>query len=333
VADYDASSIVVLSAIEHVRRRPGMYVGDTDARGLHHLAYWLLRDIFEWRPTPTHVFVTLEGDALTIEDDRRMPLPEPAQMRSLAEEIMAQPHQSSSYYGCNDVTISNALAREFEFELWSDGVGLRSDYARGQLQVEPRPFTPSSPHGCRIRLTPDETIFPNTTWTAGWLTERLQVLAGLYRGVHVEFHNRNRGHTHEYMYPRGPASWIEQLAPTCIPRPALLASAVAGELRCDVGLAWVKASGNRIVGYANTIHTRRGGAHTQGARDALGQLGHARGLHPFALVSVFLPQPRFMSPVRDFLANQELRPFVRDTVAAALERAFEDDPDLRALLR
>ena len=318
----------VLSAIEMARLRPGMYVGDPSTVGLRHLVDWLLRDIVEWRPAPTRMIVTVEGDLLTIEDDRHV-LPDPALLSAYAEQNMPLVEHASALHCRNAVVVGNALSREFVFELWADGVGLRSNYARGQLQDGPRAFAPRSGHGCRVQLVADETIFSSTTWNVGWLTERLRVLAGL-TGVRVDLHNRNRGHTHEYSYPRGPASWIEQLAPTGVPRPALLASATAGELRCAVGWAWVKASGSRVLGYVDTHHTPYG-THTEGFRDAIGQLGRARGLHPFALVSVFLPEPRFESQVRRVLENEEVRPFVRDTVAAALERALED-PELRTLL-
>jgi DNA gyrase subunit B len=327
---YVCGSIRALTSIEGMRRRPGMYVGDTDTVGLHRLVDWLLRDIVEWQPTPTRVRVTIEGDVLTIEDDRRV-RPDPALLRAYAEESMPLVEYASALHCCNAIAIGNALSREFVFELWADGVGLRSNYARGQLLDGPRPFTPASAHGCRVQLVADETIFSTTTWDVGWLTERLRVLAGL-SGVRGDLHNREFGHTHEYIYPRGPASWIEQLAPSCIPRPALLATATAGELRCDVGWAWVKASGSRVLGYVSTRHTPGGGVHTEGFRDAIGQLGRARGLHPFALVSVYLQEPRFPSQERQALQNEEVRPFVRDTVAAALERALED-PELRTLLR
>ncbi|HVI03128.1 MAG TPA: hypothetical protein VM869_30740, partial [Enhygromyxa sp.] len=283
MADNDAHDVVMRGA-DAIRRRPGMYIGDVDQLGLHHLAHRLLRDIFEGRQQPTSFRVTIEGEALTIEDDRRMPVPDPVQMRSVAEEPW--PGRPSALHCCNFVPVSNALSREFVFELWADGVGLRSDYARGELQAGPRTFTPTTAHGCRMRMIPDELIFASTRWIYGRLVERLQVLAGLYAGVHVELCNRDRGHTHKYVYPRGPASWIEQLAPSGIPRPALLASAVAGELRCDIGWTWVKASGSRVLGYTNTDHNRQGGSHTEGFRDAIGQLGRARGLYPFALVSV-----------------------------------------------
>lgn len=325
---------VPLSAIEMVRRRPGMYVGgpgaDLNTVGLRNLLDALLGDIVQWRPAPTRVTVTIEGDVLTIEDDRHV-RPDPALLHAYAEDNDPLADYSSAFYCRNAVVMGNGLSREFVFEVWADGVGLRSDYARGQLRAGPRPFTPPSAHGWRIQLVPDETIFTDTTWNAGWLAERVRVHAGL-SGIRLELHNRNRGHTHEYSYPRGPASWIEQLAPTCIPRPALLATATADELRCDVGWAWVKASGSRVLSYVNASHIPRRSVPTLGFREAIGQLGRARGLHPFALVSVFLPERRFNSAMQRALGDEEMRQFVRDTVAAALERALEADPDLRELL-
>jgi DNA gyrase subunit B len=312
------AEIEVLSLIEHVRRRPAMYIGDLDALGLHHMVFWLLRDAFDSTPAPGNLTVTVEGSWLSIEDDR-----EPATIN---------PERLAEGSGALDqVAVANALAREFILELWRDGVGLRSEYRRGVLQAGPQPFSPTTAHGFRVLFAADEEIFTCTTWDYGLLTRRLHEFAGLHDGAHVVLHRREDGRRHEYLFPRGPASWVEQLAPTRIPSSALRAIGARDELRCDVGWTWVPASGPRVMCYANTVHTRQGGSHDAGFREAIGDLGRARGLHPLALVSVTLPHPRFQSPIRGYLANEEIRPFVRDTVSVALEQAL-CDPELRDAL-
>ncbi len=306
-SSYSAKDIEVLEGLEPVRRRPGMYIGGTDERALHHLFAEVLDNSMD-EAVAGHaklIEVTLEADgSLAVRDDGRgMPVdPHPKdRSKSALEIIMTVLHSGGKFSGESyetsgglhgvGVSVVNALSERLEAVVWRDGHEWRQTFARGKPMTKLEQVSPSRKHGTSIRFSPDPAIFgEGVAFRPARLYRMARSKAYLFRGVEIRWScdPSLAGDTPEkavFHFPNGLADFLaERLADieTVTPEPFAGRIERGGEAGAvEWAIAWTGAGFGEADGfmqsYCNTVPTPEGGTHEAGLRAAL-----TRGLKAYA---------------------------------------------------
>jgi DNA gyrase subunit B len=335
-------SIEVLTGLEAVRRRPGMYIGDTDdGSGLHHLLWEVVGNSVDEHLAgyASYVRVRLGHGWASVEDDGRgiptEPLPDGA---SALEAVMTRLHAGTNkrphvHIGAGmhqvGVAVVNALSSSLDAEVWRDGRAYRMRFARGEPLARVEDLGPTVRSGTRVTFEPDFTIFKERRWDRAVIRERMHELAATSSRLTTIFDGEC------FRCPDG-------LAELTGGEPVHLRSSRDG-IDVEVALAWTDAPDTIVRGFVGMC--RGDGTHVlglkAGLRAAMRQLDprfrrartaeidrvFLRGL--VALVNVMLDDPRFMNPTRDWLFNPEVESVVKATVVDGLRARWPYDPALR----
>lgn len=297
MAEYDSSSITVLEGLEAVRERPGMYIGDTHAGGLHQLLYEVVDNCIDEALAGfcSQVTITLLPDgSVSVEDDGRgipVDLHEQESQKqgrevSALEVVMTLLHaggkfDKSSYKvsgGLHGVGVScvNALSRRLEVEVYRKQV-YSIAFSQGKL-IEPLSMGKATKRrGTRITFWPDETIFSTLHYDHELLAKRFRELAFLNRGLAIEFLDRRRGEGegHTFSYEGGVSSFVSYLnenKTALFTDPFFFSGEREGEeslISCEVALQWHSGYNETLLSYVNNIRTKHGGTHVTGLYTAL----------------------------------------------------------------
>ena len=359
-ATYTAKDIVVLEGLEPVRRRPGMYIGGVDSAGLHHLV-WEIVDNSVDEAMNGHcdkIVVTLheDGESMTVVDNGRgIPIDRHTQYKKPALElILTTLHaggkfEAKSYYhsgGLHGVgaSVVNALSEKLVARVRREGAEWEQTYARGQATTGLKKVGAARGTGTSIFFRPDPKIFPEVSFDAKLIAERLEAKAYLHGGLTIEFHDETSGQRHSYHYEDGLRAYLQKLVNES--GDAALAGEVASvqkdqdDLHVDCALAWTEATSERGYSFVNGIPTTAGGAHDNGLKAGIVKAVRnyltvhnlvPRGLTIAAedvregMVSVLaikLPQPQFQGQTKERLNNAEVTPVIDGIVRTALENAL-----------
>ncbi|MDG2308137.1 MAG: DNA topoisomerase (ATP-hydrolyzing) subunit B [Candidatus Binatia bacterium] len=359
---YGADQIKVLEGLEAVRKRPGMYIGDTTERGLHHLVYEVVDNSVDealaGHCTKISVTIHVDGTVTVIDDGRGIPVDiHPTEGISAAEVVLTKLHAGGKFDkgaykvsgGLHGVGISvvNALSERLEMEIWRDGKVYFQKYQRGAADNRLAEIGTTQSRGTQITFKPDPLIFPDTSYNFDTLSKRLREMAFLNRGLRISIEDKQTERSHEFHYPGGIASFVEHLgaAKTAIHPTAIYIEGEREGVVMEVSMQWNEGYNETIYTFANSINTNEGGTHLSGFKSALtrtiNNYAQANGILKketdglegddareglTVVIAVKVPEPQFEGQTKTKLGNSEVKGFVESLVNQGLGNYFEENP-------
>jgi DNA gyrase subunit B len=289
---YDARSITVLEGLEAVRKRPGMYIGSTGERGLHHLVQEVVDNAVDEALAGycDRIEVTLlpEGGVRVADNGRGIPVDNhPVENRPAVEVVLTTLHAGGKFGGESyavsgglhgvGVSVVNALSRRLDVEVMRDGYAWRQSYRIGEPADELVRGEETDLHGTIITFWPDENIFESTEWSFETLSRRLQEMAFLVRGLTIVFADQRPAYVNgeprmvTYQYDGGIADFVRYLNGTKDPvHSSVIEFGEEGTgISAEVAMQWNSSYAESVYTFANTINTAEGGTHEEGFRSAL----------------------------------------------------------------
>jgi DNA gyrase subunit B len=350
---YEAQDIQVLEGLEAVRRRPGMYIGTTGPRGLHHLVYEVVENAIDeaLAGSCSKILVRLRADGgVTVADDGRgipvKPIPRAKDRRPAVEVVLTTLHAGGKFDGKSyavsgglhgvGVSVVNALSERLDVQVARDGYLWTQSYSRGQRLSALKKGNATKKTGTIVSFWPDTEIFEETEFKRDILAERLRELAYLTRGVEIAFADERGGREWRDVYRAkgGLADFVQLLneGKDTINR-VIHFDGKRQDAEVEIALQWNTGYGESLHSFANTINTHEGGTHEEGLRKALTNVinRYARNRNLLkekeanlegddvregltAIVSVKLKEPQFEGQTKTKLGNTEIRSFVETTV-------------------
>jgi DNA gyrase subunit B len=361
---YDAGSITVLEGLEAVRKRPGMYIGSTGPRGLHHLVYEVVDNAVDEALAgycdTIEVTLLADGGVRVYDNGRGIPVDEhPVEHRPAVELVMTTLHaggkfDSKSYAvsgGLHGVGVSvvNALSALLEVEVHRDGYVWTQAYDRGTPMGPLERGAETQDLGTTITFWPDGDIFETTEWNFETLSSRLQEMAFLNRNLAISITDERQDEPREarYQYAGGIADFVRHLNSSKEPvHGTVIEFGEEGDgIAAEIAMQWNASYTPSVYTFANTINTAEGGTHEEGFRAALTTVvnKYARdqkllrekddnltgddvreGLT--AIVSVKLAEPQFEGQTKGKLGNTEAKSFVQKACNDHLRDWFDRNP-------
>ena len=366
---YTAADIQVLEGLEAVRRRPGMYIGSTDERGLHHLVYEIVDNSIDEAMAGfcdrIDIMIMPDGSVRVSDNGRGIPIDKhPRTGKSALETVMTYLHaggkfDSQAYKvsgGLHGVgaAVVNALSSHMWVEVTRDGKLYRQEYERGKAAGELKVSSNGATHtGTTTWFIPDADIFGETEFNFSTLTERFREMAFLTKGIWIHFVDERSQQRITYYFEGGIKSFVRRLNKDrgTVHEPFYMERGVEGSI-VEVAIQYNDSFNESTFAFANCIHTIDGGTHLTGFRSALTRVlnDYARkqkilkdndpnlsgedtreGL--VAVVSVKLPEPQFEGQTKTRLGNAEMKGIVESALGEELSTWLEEHPsDARRII-
>ena len=289
---YDARSITVLEGLEAVRKRPGMYIGSTGERGLHHLVQEVVDNAVDEALAgyADRIDVTLlaDGGVRVADNGRGIPVDNhPVENRPAVEVVLTTLHAGGKFdresYAVSGglhgvgVSVVNALSSRFEVQVYKDGYVWRQSYAASEPTGPLQKGEPTEETGTIITFWPDQDIFESTIWSFETLSRRLQEMAFLNRGLSITITDERPDHINgepnvvTYRYEGGIADFVRYLNASKDPVHDTIIEFgdEAPGISAEVAMQWTSSYAESVHTFANTINTAEGGTHEEGFRAAL----------------------------------------------------------------
>ena len=337
---YDASSITVLEGLAAVRKRPGMYIGSTGERGLHHLVYEIVDNAVDEALAGycTEVNVTLmeDGSVQVVDNGRGIPVDiHPVEKKPALEVVLTVLHAGGKFgdggYSVSGglhgvgVSVVNALSSDLSVEVHRDGFTWRQSYKIGVPNAPVAKGEASTRTGTIVQFWPDEEIFESTDFSFEILSTRFREMAFLNRGLILTLTDLRPGHVDEkgeplavrYQYQGGIADFVKHLNSTRGEQHKSIIFIEAEDkklkISLEVAMQWNTGFSESVYTFANTIHTHEGGTHEEGFRTAL-----------TSIVNKFGEEQGFIKKKEDRLTGDDVREGLTAIVSVKLaEPQFE----------
>jgi DNA gyrase subunit B len=365
-SSYTSADITVLEGLEAVRRRPGMYIGSTGPRGLHHLVYEVVDNSIDEALAGycSRILVQLlaDGGCRVVDNGRGIPvkpIPGAKDRRPALEVVLTTLHAGGKFDGKSyavsgglhgvGVSVVNALASRLIAEVARDGAVWQQEFKRGQPVTKPRKVKQSNKTGTIITFWPDPEIFEETHFKREVLAERMQELAFLTRGVEIALTDEREDPPAKAVYKAsgGLADFVKHLArgKEVLHQRIVHFVEERESSEVEVAMQWNAGYAESLHTFANTINTHEGGMHEEGFKKALSNVinryARAKALLKekeenligediregmTAIVAVKLREPQFEGQTKTKLGNTEMRSFVETSVNSHLMMWLEEHP-------
>ena len=360
--NYDENQIQVLEGLEAVRKRPGMYIGSTSARGLHHLVYEIVDNSIDEASEGacSNIKVTIhEDNSITVIDDGRgMPVGiHPKLKIPTVEVIMTVLHAGGKFGGGGykasgglhgvGASVVNALSEVCEVEVKRDGHIWRQSFSRGKVVTPFEKVGDTEEHGTKTYFKPDKEIFDEVEFDYETLSQRLRELAFLNKGIKIILKDEREDKINEFHYEGGIKSFVQYLNRNKgkIHEEPIYIEGKKDECIVEIALQYNDSYNENLFSFANNIDTVEGGTHLVGFKAAL-----TRVLNDYAkrfgflkendknlsgedvregltaVISVKIVDPQFEGQTKTKLGNSEVRGIVETIVSEAISNFLEENP-------
>jgi len=364
--EYRAEDIEILEGLEAVRRRPSMYIGGVDIRGLHHLLWEIIdNSVDEYLAREAdQIIVTLhkDGCSATVSDNGRgIPVDKhPVAKKSALEVILTTLHSGGKFSNKNYArsgglhgvgsSVVNALSSEMTATVHRDGHEWFQKYRRGKPTAPVEKVKPFRGRGTTIFFRPDEAIFNRTQFNTDTIRQHLEDISYIHGGLKIVFHDEVRKETIEYSHPDGIAGYLQKLTVESQKKPVheqlFVAEREDGGTRVEVVLRWTEATDEEMRSYVNGIRTHGGGTHEAGFRTGIARaVRNYMEVHEIShkgltisnddiregcagILSVFVPEPMFQGQTKEKLNNPEMSGVVESLVRPQLESWLNANPSI-----
>jgi DNA gyrase subunit B len=366
---YNAGSITVLEGLSAVRKRPAMYIGSTDARGLHHLVYEVVDNSIDESMagycSKIRVCLHLDGSCSVSDNGRGIPVDMHQKEGVPALQVVMTKLHAGGKFDHNSYKVSgglhgvgvscvNALSEWLEVIVLRDHKKYSQRYERGVPVTEVNVLGDTDSRGTTVRFLPDEEIFETTEFSYEILSKRLEELAYLNRGLEIEFHDERTGEKHIFKFSGGIEEFVRNLnSGEGHIHNLVYASGESQGTIVEFALQYNAGYKENVLTFANNIRTKEGGTHLVGFRTAItrainGYLKNSAELSKkykmtlagddvreglTAVVSVKMPDPQFEGQTKTKLGNSEVAGIVATVVYDKLNSFFEENPkDIKLII-
>ncbi|MBI2656098.1 DNA topoisomerase (ATP-hydrolyzing) subunit B [Candidatus Woesearchaeota archaeon] len=359
---YDAKDIQVLAGLSAVRKRPAMYIGTTDIKGLHHLVYEAVDNSIDEALagfcTKVDVIIRKDGSITVSDNGRGIPVDvHPKLGIPAVEVVMTKLHAGGKFdkkvyrvsgglHGVG-ISVTNALSKVLIVQVKRNGKLYEQRYERGKtastLNVVGEVGEKDT--GTIINFTPDEEIFPITEFSFDILSSRLRELAFLNKGIGITIEDERDGKKHEFHYDGGIVSFVEYLNKNKNPlHKVVYASKEKNGTQFEYALQYNDGYQENVFSFANNINTHEGGTHLIGFKTALTRVmnnyvekNNMKGMKLTsddvregltAVISIKIPEPQFEGQTKTKLGNSEIKGLVDSIVNDTLSSYLEENPSI-----
>jgi DNA gyrase subunit B len=357
---YDSESVQIYKDTAHIRQRPGMYIGDTSTKGLHHLVYELVYNSVDealaGHCRHIQVKIYVDGSVSVSDDGRGIPVEMHPEAKRPTLEVVMTTVGAGAKFDKNTYKVSaglhgigakavTALSEWVEAEVRRNGRVYAQEYERGKPITEVKERGAANRTGTTIKFRPDPDIFHKVTFDYDTLEVRLRELAFLNKGLAISLVDENTGKKETFKYDGGISEFVEYLnrAEEVLHKPFYVDRTLE-DVRVEVALQYTTGDEERVRCYANNAFNSMGGTHLTGMRTALTRTLNAYGerqemfkndLKPIgedfregltAVISVQVPEPQLEAQTKVRLNNPEVESIVNSVVGEALAKYMEENP-------